>query len=87
VDDPSSHSLHIDYGRVRRTAADGRHVDVGSNFDLGAMDIFAAQPRSYEARAETEVIGYVVAEEDSSWSSSRCTPVKASLSCAISHAA
>jgi len=64
VDDPSGHSLHIDYGRVRCTAADGRHVDVGSNFTLGVMDVWAAQPRSYAARAETDVIGYVVADRD-----------------------
>jgi len=64
VDDPSTHSVAIDYGRVRCTAADGRHVDVGSGFSLGVMDFWAAQPRSYEARAETEVTGYVVASED-----------------------
>jgi CRP-like cAMP-binding protein len=64
VDDPSTHSLHIDYGRVRCTAADGSHMDVGSNFTLGVMDVWAAQPRSYEARAETDVIGYRVSYED-----------------------
>ena len=37
---------------------------MGSDYDLGVMDFWADQPRSYEARAETEVIGYVVSAED-----------------------
>jgi CRP-like cAMP-binding protein len=64
VGEPASHSLHVDYGRVRCTAADGMHVDVGSDYDLGVMDFWAAQPRSYEARAATEVVGYFVTAED-----------------------
>lgn len=64
VGDPSSYSFHVDYGRVRCTAKDGSHMDVGTNFTLGVMDVWAAGPRSYEARAETDVIGYRVSYED-----------------------
>src|SRR5262249_25440050 len=56
--DLSTHSLHIDCGRVRCTAPDGRHVDVGSGFNIGVMDVWGPRRRAYEARTETAVIGY-----------------------------
>lgn len=62
--DPSTYWFHVDYGRVHCTAADGSAMDVGSNFTLGVMDVFASQPRSYAARAETDIIGYRIAYED-----------------------
>jgi len=64
VGDPSTHSFHVDYGRVRCTAGDGSTMDVGANFTLGVMDVWASHPRSYAARAETDIIGYRVSYED-----------------------
>jgi CRP-like cAMP-binding protein len=58
--DFSTHSLTIDYGRVRCTAPDGKHVDVARGFNIGVMDVWGARRRAYDARAETEVIGYRV---------------------------
>lgn len=55
VGDPSSFSMRINAGLVRCTAANGDHVDVGSEMVLGAMDAFADRPRSYAARALTPV--------------------------------
>jgi len=49
-------SITILYGRVRCTAPDGTSVDVGANFSLGVLDVSGSQPRSYEARALTDVI-------------------------------
>jgi CRP-like cAMP-binding protein len=62
--DRSTHSLHINRGRVRCTASDRRHVDVGRNFTLGVMDVWGAQVRSYEARALTPVSAWRVDFED-----------------------
>lgn len=62
--DPSTYSFHVDYGRVHCTAADGSTMDVGNNFTLGVMDVFASQPRSYAARAVTDIIGYRISYED-----------------------
>jgi CRP-like cAMP-binding protein len=56
--EPSSTWLRVDYGRIRCTSADGRHVDVGQGFVLGIMDALGQVPRSYEARAETKIIAY-----------------------------
>lgn len=64
VGDPPSSSFHVDYGHVQCTSGDGRTMDVGSNFTLGVMDVFASQPRSYAARAVTDIIGYSIAYED-----------------------
>lgn len=58
VGDASTHSLHIDVGRVRCTAPDGRHVDVAHGFTIGVLDVWGTQVRVYEARAETPVIGF-----------------------------
>jgi len=46
----------VEYGRIRCSAGD-RHVDVGAGFVLGILDAIGQLPRSYGARAETEVIG------------------------------
>jgi CRP-like cAMP-binding protein len=56
--DFSTHSLSIDYGRVRCTAPDGKHVDVAKGFNIGVMDVWGARRRVYEARTQTEVIAY-----------------------------
>jgi CRP-like cAMP-binding protein len=56
--DPSTHSLHIDVGRVRCTAPDGRHVDVAHGFTIGVLDVWGEKVRVYDARAETPVIGF-----------------------------
>ncbi len=58
VGDASTHSLHVDVGRVRCTAPDGRHVDVAHGFTIGVLDVWGAQLRVYAARAETPVIGF-----------------------------
>ncbi|AKU97677.1 transcriptional regulator, Crp/Fnr family [Labilithrix luteola] len=62
--EPSTFALHVEYGRVRCTAPDGQHVDVGHDFTLGVMDVWSGQPRSYEARAETPIIAYHIDYED-----------------------
>jgi CRP-like cAMP-binding protein len=54
----STFSLRIDYGRVRCITPAGRSVDVGTQYWIGAMDCFAGNPRSYDARAESPVIAY-----------------------------
>lgn len=54
--DPSTHTLHIDAGRVRCTAPDGRAVDVGSGFTIGVLDGWGTRQRAYEARAISRVI-------------------------------
>ncbi len=51
--DTSTHSLHIEAGRVRCTAPDGRSVLVGRGFTIGVLDVWGARVRVYEARAET----------------------------------
>ncbi len=56
VDDPSTHSLHIEYGRVRCTSPDGRSADIGSGFTIGVLDGWGARKRVYEARTVTPVI-------------------------------
>jgi CRP-like cAMP-binding protein len=61
--DLSTHSLHIDHGRVRCTAPDGRHVDVARGFNIGVMDVWGARQRAYDARTETSVIGHRIAFE------------------------
>lgn len=47
----------IEYGHVRCANAAGQVMDVGSGFVLGIMDAIAQVPRSYDARAESVVIG------------------------------
>lgn len=58
IGDPPSFSMRIEYGRVRCTNREGRSLVIGSGYALGVLDGFSMKPRSYEARAETEVIGY-----------------------------
>jgi CRP-like cAMP-binding protein len=58
--DASTHAFHVDYGRVRCTSRDGRFVDVGRGFTLGVLDIWGSQGRVYDARAETDLIGFTV---------------------------
>ena len=58
VGDASTHSLHIDVGKVRCTAPDGSSVGVGSGFTIGVLDVWGTRLRVYEARAETAMIAY-----------------------------
>jgi CRP-like cAMP-binding protein len=62
--DASTHAYHLDYGRVRCTSPDGRHVDVGRGFTIGVLDVWGSEGRAYEARAETALIGYRIDFED-----------------------
>jgi CRP-like cAMP-binding protein len=64
VGDASTYAFHVDYGRVRCTSSDGRHVAVGRGFTIGVLDVWASEERAYEARAETELIGFHVDFED-----------------------
>jgi CRP-like cAMP-binding protein len=50
--------LYLDCGRVRCTAPDGGHVDLGRDFTLGVLDLWGTQQRAYSARTETPVIAY-----------------------------
>jgi len=54
----STHTFHVDAGRVRCTTPDGASVAVGRGFTIGALDAWGARHRVYEARAETPVIGF-----------------------------
>jgi CRP-like cAMP-binding protein len=54
----STHSIHVDYGRVRCTSPDGRYVDIGREFTLGVLDVWGPRRRAYEARTMTPVIAY-----------------------------
>jgi CRP-like cAMP-binding protein len=60
--DLSTHALHVDYGRIRCTAPDGRYVDIGNDFTIGVMDVWGRK-RAYEVRALTPVIGFRIAFE------------------------
>lgn len=60
----SRFALHVEYGCVRCTAPDGKHVDIGQDFTIGVMDVWSNQPRSYTAKTETPVIGYRIDYED-----------------------
>jgi CRP-like cAMP-binding protein len=55
--DPSTHALHIDFGRIRCTSPDGKELSVGRGYTLGALDVWS-RSRVYEARAETPVIAF-----------------------------
>lgn len=56
VGDVSTHSLHIETGRVRCSSPDGRTADVGAGFTIGVLDGWGARERVYEARTVTPVI-------------------------------
>ncbi len=64
VGERPGYTLHLHYGRVRCTAADGRHVDIGSPALLGDLDAWSLQNRTYELRTLTEVVAWRVAVED-----------------------
>jgi CRP-like cAMP-binding protein len=57
VGDPASFWLIVDSGRIACTSKTGERMDVGANFVLGIMDAIAQQPRSFEARSETRLVG------------------------------
>lgn len=57
VGDAARYYLVIEYGRVRCANGKGDSMDVGSNFVIGVMDAIAQRPHSYDARAETRVVG------------------------------
>ena len=56
IGDSSSFWVYVEYGRLRCTNAEGRSTQVGAKQALGQLDCWAELPRSYEARAETELI-------------------------------
>jgi CRP-like cAMP-binding protein len=60
----SNDSYTLAYGHVRCTAPDGATVVVGANVPLGFLDVTSGRPRTFEARAETDVIAYRVKFED-----------------------
>lgn len=62
--DESTHSLHIEAGRVRCTIADGTSVVVGKGFSIGVLDVWGTHQRVYEARAELPVIAHRVEYEN-----------------------
>jgi CRP-like cAMP-binding protein len=57
VDDASTFWVLVEYGRLRCTNKDGQRQDVGAGFVIGIMDAIAQEPRAYEVRADTLVIG------------------------------
>jgi CRP-like cAMP-binding protein len=58
VGDSATYSIRIVYGIVRCASSDGAEVRVGTEFNLGALDAWSKQPRSFSAVAETDVVGY-----------------------------
>lgn len=56
--DPSTFSFRVNYGRIRCTNTAGRTVTVAAPYMIGVMDCLAGEPRGYEARCETPIIGY-----------------------------
>ncbi|HEX3769605.1 MAG TPA: cyclic nucleotide-binding domain-containing protein [Polyangiaceae bacterium] len=62
--DTSTHSLHIEAGRIRCTAPDGASVAVGAGFTIGVLDVWGTHRRVYEARAEVPLIAYRIDFED-----------------------
>ncbi|MEO8703573.1 MAG: cyclic nucleotide-binding domain-containing protein [Kofleriaceae bacterium] len=64
IDDPSAFSLRVNYGRIRCMSPTGEHADVGAGMVLGVLDAWGSQPRSYSARAETQVVAYRSNNED-----------------------
>jgi CRP-like cAMP-binding protein len=56
VGDVSTHSLHIEAGKVRCIAPDGTSVAIGRGFTIGVLDVWGARVRVYETRTETPVI-------------------------------
>ncbi len=56
--EPSTWTLRIIAGLVRCAGDDGRAVTVGRGFVLGNVGALGDLPRSFEARAETRVVGY-----------------------------
>lgn len=57
IGDPSTFWLRMDYGVIECKNQSGDRVEIGANFVLGITDAFAAQPRTYEARALTRYTG------------------------------
>jgi CRP-like cAMP-binding protein len=57
VGDTAPFWVILDYGCVRCTSRTGEQVDVGANFVLGIMDAIAQEPRSFEARTATSIVG------------------------------
>ena len=56
VGDPSPFWFVVEYGRIACTNGAGERMDVGAGFVIGMMDAIGQQQRSYEARAETQVV-------------------------------
>ena len=56
LNEVSDYWLAIDYGKLRCTSETGESVLVGAPFVLGIMDAISAQPRSFAAVAESDII-------------------------------
>ena len=56
IGEPSAFWVRVEYGRLRCMNAEGRSTKVGAKYVLGQLDCWADLTRSYEARAETELI-------------------------------
>jgi hypothetical protein len=48
----------LEYGRVRCQNQAGQSQEIGSNFVIGIMDALAQSTRSYDARAQTLIVGH-----------------------------
>jgi CRP-like cAMP-binding protein len=64
IGDSSSWWVRVGYGEIRCTTADGRFVDIGRKYMIGIMDAYGQEPRSFEARTTTRVVGYRTELED-----------------------
>jgi CRP-like cAMP-binding protein len=62
--DPGSYMLMVDYGLVRCSVPDGRSTVVGHEYVIGSLDPLCHRPRSYDAVAETKVIGFRLDRDD-----------------------
>ena len=59
--EPATSWVMLEYGRVRCTNPAGATQDIGANFVLGVMDALAQVPRSYDAHAQTLLVGHRIA--------------------------
>jgi CRP-like cAMP-binding protein len=61
--DKGTHTLLIDYGRIR-CSAEGRSCVVGTPYALGSLDPLCDRPRAYDAVADTKVIALAFDGDD-----------------------
>ena len=56
--EPASSWVILEYGRVRCDNGQGQTQDIGANFVIGIMDALSQSTRSYDARAQTLLVGH-----------------------------